>query len=66
MFVQPDEPMIVIDDIDVSHIITDIGVYEVKLTLDVIDVMDNAWLLKEINVHWFRRNTFRNTIKEQE
>ena len=46
--VQPDEPMIIIDDIDVSHIITDTGVYEVKLTLDVIDVMDNAWLLKKL------------------
>ena len=46
--VQPDEPIIVIDDIDVSQIITDTGVYEVKLTLDVIDVMDNAWLLKKL------------------
>lgn len=46
--VQPDEPLIVIDDIDVSQIITDTGVYEVKLTLDVIDVMDNAWLLKKL------------------
>ena len=46
--VQPDEPMIVIDDIDVSQIITDTGVYEVKLALDVIDVMDNAWLLKKL------------------
>lgn len=46
--VQPDEPMIVIDDIDVSHIITDTGLYEIKMTLDVVDVMENAWLLKKL------------------
>ena len=46
--VQPDEPVTVIDDIDVSHIITDTGIYEIKMTLDVIDVMDNAWLLKKL------------------
>ncbi|RKU26587.1 hypothetical protein C6497_13545 [Candidatus Poribacteria bacterium] len=46
--VQPDEPLIVIDDIDISHLITDTGIYEVKLTLDVVDVMENAWLLKKL------------------
>lgn len=46
--IQPDEPLIVADDVDVSHLITDIGIYEVKLTLDVIDVMENAWLLKKL------------------
>ncbi len=46
--VQPGEPLIVADDVDVSHLITETGIYEVKLTLDVIDVMDNAWLLKKL------------------
>ena len=46
--IQPVEPFIVADDIDVSHLITDEGIYEVKLTLDVIDVMENAWLLKKL------------------
>ncbi|MCG9129906.1 hypothetical protein JT359_20150 [Candidatus Poribacteria bacterium] len=46
--IQPNEPLLVADDVDVSHIITDTGIYEVKLTLDVIDVMEKAWLLKKL------------------
>ena len=46
--VQPDEPQMIGDEIDVSSVITAPGNYELSLTLEIVNVMEDAWLLRKI------------------
>ncbi len=48
--VQPDGPLTIADDLDVSRIITAPGNYELSLTLEVVNVMEDAWLLRKLTL----------------
>ena len=48
--VQPAEPFLIADDVDVSSRITAPGNYELKLTLEVVNVMQDAWLLRKLTL----------------
>jgi hypothetical protein len=46
--VQPTEQLLTAGDVDVSSIITAPGNYELTLTLEVVNVMQDAWLLRKL------------------
>lgn len=46
--VQPNEPQMIGDEVDVSNVITAPGNYEVSLTLEIVNVMEDAWLLRKL------------------
>ena len=48
--VQPAEMLLVADDVDVSSIITAPGNYELSLTLEVVNVMEDTWLLRKLTL----------------
>ncbi len=48
--VTPDEPQMIGDEIDVSSVITVPGNYELTLTLDIVNVMEDAWLLRKLTI----------------
>ena len=48
--VQPAEPLLIADDVDVSRILTAPGNYELTLTLEVVNVMEDAWLLRKLTL----------------
>ncbi len=48
--VQPAEPLLIADDVDVSRILTAPGNYELSLTLEVVNVMEDAWLLRKLTL----------------
>lgn len=48
--VQPAEPFLIADDVDVSRILTAPGNYELSLTLEVVNVMEDAWLLRKLTL----------------
>ncbi|MDE0088945.1 MAG: hypothetical protein OXU23_24720 [Candidatus Poribacteria bacterium] len=48
--VQPAEMLLVADGVDVSRIITAPGNYELALTLEVVNVMEDAWLLRKLTL----------------
>jgi hypothetical protein len=48
--VQPAEPFLIADDVDVSRIITAPDTYELSLTLEVVNVMEDAWLLRKLTL----------------
>ncbi len=48
--VQPPEMIPIADEVDVSSIIREPGNYELTLTLEVLDVMEDAWLLRKLTL----------------
>ncbi|MYI95149.1 hypothetical protein F4083_12665 [Candidatus Poribacteria bacterium] len=48
--VQPNEPQMIGDEIDVSSVITAPGNYELSLTLEIVNVMEDAWLLRKLTL----------------
>lgn len=46
--VLPNEPQMIADDVDISSVITSPGNYEVTLTLEIVNVMEDAWLLRKL------------------
>lgn len=48
--VQPAEPFLIADDVDVSRILTAPGNYEISLSLEVVNVMEDAWLLRKLTL----------------
>ena len=48
--VQPDGPLIIADEVDVSSILTAPGNYELTLTLEIVNVMEDAWLLQKLTL----------------
>ena len=48
--VQPAEMLLIADGVDVSRIITAPGNYELALTLEVVNVMEDAWLLRKLTL----------------
>lgn len=48
--VQPNEPQMIGDEVDVSNVITAPGTYEVSLTLEIVNVMEDAWLLRKLTI----------------
>lgn len=48
--VHPQDPVLITDNVDVSSIISSPGNYDLTLTIDVVNVMENAWLLNKITV----------------
>lgn len=48
--VQPQEMIPIADEVDVSSVIREPGSYELVLTLEVVDVMENAWLLRKLTL----------------
>ena len=48
--VQPNETQIIGDEIDVSSVITAPGNYELSLTLQIVNVMEDAWLLRKLTI----------------
>ena len=46
--VQPDGPLTIADEVDVSSILIVPGNYELSLTLEVVNVMEDAWLLQKL------------------
>ncbi len=48
--VQPAEMLLISDDVDVSRILTVPGNYELSLTLEVVNVMEDAWLLRKLTL----------------
>ena len=46
--VQPLEMIPIADEVDVSSVIREPGNYELTLTLEVVNVMEDAWLLRKI------------------
>ncbi len=48
--VQPNEPQMIGDEIDVSSVITAPGNYELSLTLEIVNVMEDAWLLRKLTI----------------
>ena len=46
--VQPNEPQMIGDEVDVSSVITAPGNYELSLTLEIVNVMEDAWLLRKL------------------
>lgn len=48
--VQPAEMLLIADNVDVSRIITAPGNYELALTLEVVNVMEDAWLLRKLTL----------------
>lgn len=48
--VQPDGPVLIADEVDVSSILQSSGVYELKLTLEIVNVMQDAWLLQKLTI----------------
>ena len=48
--VQPAEPLLIADEVDVSSLIQSPGVYELTLTLEVVNVMQDAWLLQKLTL----------------
>ena len=48
--VQPAEMLLIADDVDVSRIITAPDNYELALTLEVVNVMEDAWFLRKLTL----------------
>ena len=48
--VQPNEPQMIGDEIDISSVITAPGNYELSLTLEIVNVMEDAWLLRKLTI----------------
>ena len=48
--VQPPEMIPIADEVDVSAVIREPGSYELTLTLEVVDVMEDAWLLRKLTL----------------
>ncbi len=48
--VQPARMMSIADDVDVSSFISAPGNYELTLSLDIVNVMEDAWLLQKLTV----------------
>lgn len=48
--VQPPEMIPIADEVDVSDVIREPGNYELTLTLEVVDVMEDAWLLRKLTL----------------
>lgn len=48
--VQPNEPQMIGDEVDVSSVITAPGNYELTLTLEIVNVMEDAWLLRNLTI----------------
>ncbi len=48
--VQPLEMIPIADEVDVSSVIREPGNYELTLTLEVVNVMENAWLLRRLTL----------------
>ena len=48
--VQPNEPQMIGDEIDISSVITASGNYELSLTLEIVNVMEDAWLLRKLTI----------------
>ncbi len=46
--VQPAEPVLIADEVDVSSHIQSPGVYELTLTLEIVNVMQDSWLLRKL------------------
>lgn len=46
----PDEPQMTGGEIDVSSVVTVPGSYELTLTLVIVDVMEDAWLLRKLTI----------------
>ena len=56
--VQPLEMIPIADEVDVSSVIREPGNYELTLTLEVVNVMEDAWLLRKLYVDWSRRHDY--------
>ena len=48
--VQPEGPLTIADEVDVSSVLTVPGNYELSLTLEVVNVMEDAWLLQKLTL----------------
>jgi len=48
--VQPARMMSIADDVDVSSIISAPGNYELTLSLEIVNVMEDAWLLQKLTI----------------
>ena len=48
--VQPQEMLLIADEVDVSSVIREPRNYELVLTLEVVDVMEDAWLLRKLTL----------------
>lgn len=48
--VQPDGPVLIADEVDVSSILQSPGVYELTLSLEIVNVMQDAWLLQKLTI----------------
>ena len=48
--VQPPEMIPIADEVDVSSVIREPGSYELTLTLEVVNVLENAWLLRKLTL----------------
>lgn len=48
--VQPAEPQMIADEVDVSSILTAPGNYELTLTLEIVNMMEDAWLLRKLTL----------------
>lgn len=46
--VQPAAPVLIIDEVDVSSVLHTPGRYTLTLTLEVVNVVENAWLLQNL------------------
>lgn len=46
--VQPAEPLLIADEIDVSSVLRAPGQYELTFTLEVVNIMEDAWLLRKL------------------
>lgn len=48
--VQPDGPLLIADEVDVSSILQSPGVYELTLSLEIVNVMQDSWLLQKLTI----------------
>lgn len=48
--VQPAEPLLIADEIDVSSVLRAPGQYELTFTLEVVNIMQDAWLLRKLEL----------------
>lgn len=46
--VQPAQELLIADDVDVSTIVSSTGSYEVTLTLEIVNMMEDSWLLRQL------------------
>lgn len=46
--VQPAQELLIADDVDVSTIVSSTGSYEVTLTLEIVNMMEDSWLLRKL------------------